>query len=56
MGESVMASLDLSASVPISTSVKVFCLFVTTQFARLVGGTYTSYSEGMAEWKSLFSV
>ena len=28
----------------VSTSVKVFCQFVTTQFVRLVGETYTSYS------------
>ena len=39
-------------------SVKVLslCLFVTTQFERLAGGTYTLYSQGKAEWKSSFSV
>ena len=39
----------------VSTSVKVFCRFVTTQSVRLVGGTYTSFSEGKAEWKRSFS-
>ena len=44
----------------VSTSVKVLllclCSFVTTQFERLLGGIYTSYSQGKAEWKSSFSV
>ena len=39
----------------VSTSVKVFCWFVTTQSVRLVGGTYTSFSEGKAKWKRSFS-
>ena len=39
----------------VSTSVKVFCWFVTTQSVRLVGGTYTSFSEGKAELKRSFS-
>ena len=33
---------------------KVFRWFVTTKLVRVVGGTYTSYSEGKAEWKSSF--
>ena len=38
-------------------SMKTFYLLVEeTEIVRLVGGTYASYSQGKAEWKSSFSV
>ena len=38
-------------------SMKTLYLLVEeTEIVRLVGGTYASYSQGKAEWKSSFSV
>ena len=36
--------------------MSVYLLVEETEIVRLVGGTYTSYSQGRAEWKSSFSV
>ena len=34
----------------------LYPLVEETEIVRLVGGKYTSYSQGKAEWKSSFSV
>ena len=34
----------------------LYLLVEETEIVRIVGGTYTSYSQGKAEWKSWFSV
>ena len=41
----------------VCNSMKTLYLLVEeTEIVRIVGGTYTSYSQGKAEWKSWFSV
>ena len=36
--------------------ITLHLLVEETEIVRLVGGKYTSYSQGKAEWKSSFSV